>query len=351
MNTSHPLISVIIATFNSEQKLPACLDSIRKQNYPQDKFEILIMDGGSTDKTKEIAKKYGCKVIHNPKMVPAWAKYLAYLEAKGEYAIYIDSDEVIESTTSVKRKLQVFQENQNVHAVSGSGYKNPEGYPFLNNYINEFGDPFSFFIYKLSKDSRYFIPTMKKKYTIVKENENYIVLDFAHAKKLPIFELVAMSSMVDLTYLKKTFPEIKENPGLIPHFFNLLRSKDAHIAIIKNDAIIHYSSESMSKYYGKIVSRVKNNTFTPADEGYRGRDKFESPVGKLKKYLFIPYALTLVFPILDSAYLAVTRRNIGYFNHVKFTFFTGCQILYFYGLKLMHKTPELKGYGEVKVVQ
>ena len=261
MSGQEPLVSLIIATLNSEAKLPNTLDSIKKQKYPQDRLEILLMDGGSTDKTKDIAQKYGCKVIHNAKIVPAWAKYLAYLEAKGDYAVYIDSDEVIENDNSLNLKLKVFQENPNVHAVTGSGYKNPPDYPFLNNYINEFGDPFSFFIYRLSKDHRYFISNMKTSYTSVKETDDYILFDFTNTKKLPIFELVAMSSMVDLNYLKQNFPEIKDTPGLIPHLFNLLISKNTLIGITKNDAIIHYSSESMARYYGKILSRVKNNIF------------------------------------------------------------------------------------------
>lgn len=350
MEKDEPLISLVIATLNSESKLPNTLDSIKKQNYPQDKLEILLMDGGSTDKTKEIAEKYGCRIIHNPKVVPAWAKYLAYLEAKGDYAIYIDSDEVIENDNSLRLKLKAFQENPNVRAVTGSGYKNPDGYPFLNNYVNEFGDPFSFFIYRLSKDYRYFIDSMKKNYTVIKENNDYVIFDFSNTKKLPIFELVAMSSMVDLKYLKQNFPEIKDGPGLIPHLFNLLLSKGSYIGITKNDAVIHYSSETMEKYYGKIRSRVKNNIFTPADEGYRGRDSYETRLGKLKKYLFVPYAFSIIFPLIDAIYLAVTRKNWGYLSHVKLTVYTAYQILYFYVMKLTGKTPELKSYGEFKKV-
>ena len=54
---NYPLVSIMIATFNSEKVLPRTLEAIRAQTYPQDKLEILAIDGGSTDSTLEIAKK------------------------------------------------------------------------------------------------------------------------------------------------------------------------------------------------------------------------------------------------------------------------------------------------------
>lgn len=51
-------LSVVLATFNEERNLPECLDSVRDLAG-----EIIIVDGSSTDKTVEIAKRYGAKVI------------------------------------------------------------------------------------------------------------------------------------------------------------------------------------------------------------------------------------------------------------------------------------------------
>lgn len=51
-------LSIVLATFNEEKNLPGCLDSVRSLAD-----EIIIVDGSSRDKTVEIAKKYGAKVI------------------------------------------------------------------------------------------------------------------------------------------------------------------------------------------------------------------------------------------------------------------------------------------------
>lgn len=49
-------ISVIIPTYNRENILPICLDSLVKQEYPKSDFEIIIVDNNSKDNTKKFAK-------------------------------------------------------------------------------------------------------------------------------------------------------------------------------------------------------------------------------------------------------------------------------------------------------
>ena len=61
--SQRPLVSIVIATFNSQLTLPTVLDSIRKQNYPKNKIEILIIDGVSDDATISIARNFKCKRI------------------------------------------------------------------------------------------------------------------------------------------------------------------------------------------------------------------------------------------------------------------------------------------------
>ena len=58
-----PQISIIIPTLNAARVLEPCLKSIKKQSYK--KYEIIIADGGSSDNTLIIAKKYHCIVIKN----------------------------------------------------------------------------------------------------------------------------------------------------------------------------------------------------------------------------------------------------------------------------------------------
>lgn len=82
-------ISVVLATFNEEKNLGACLESVK--DIADD---IVIVDGSSTDKTVEIAKKYGARVVvtDNPPIFHI-NKQKAIDMAKHEWVLQLDADE------------------------------------------------------------------------------------------------------------------------------------------------------------------------------------------------------------------------------------------------------------------
>lgn len=57
-------VSVILTTKNEEKNIASCLESIKNQNYPSDKIEIIIVDNDSIDRTKKIALRYTDKVYN-----------------------------------------------------------------------------------------------------------------------------------------------------------------------------------------------------------------------------------------------------------------------------------------------
>jgi glycosyltransferase involved in cell wall biosynthesis len=340
-------ISIVVATFNSELTLPLVLQSIRNQSYAIKNIEILIIDGGSKDKTLKIAKKFHCKIVHNAHVEPLYAKYLGYIHAKGRYIAYIDHDEVMMNKNSLKEKLDIFQKHPEVKVVIASGYKSPKGYHVINRYINEFGEPFSFFMYRLSKNPEFFLPTMKKRYPVVRDTNKFTILNLADPARPPLIELTTAASMIDGNFFKATFPEIKKKYHLIPHLLHLLRSSYPYIAILKHDVLIHYSSDNFQKYIQKILWRVKNNIFyvaTIGASGFTGRQDFDERSVHFKKYFFILYALTLIFPVIDALYLMISRRDASYIVHIPFTFLTAIFIVYYVLLRFLGMKPLLMSY-------
>lgn len=85
-------ISIALATFNEEGNLARCLESVR-----QLASEIVIVDGTSSDKTVEIAKKFGAKVIvtDNPPIFHI-NKQKAIDACSGEWVLQLDADEVVD---------------------------------------------------------------------------------------------------------------------------------------------------------------------------------------------------------------------------------------------------------------
>ncbi len=85
------MISIIIPALNEENYLPRLLGSLEKQNLKD--YEIILADAGSKDRTIEIAKKYGCKVV--PGGLPAKGRNEGAKAARGDLFLFLDSDLVL----------------------------------------------------------------------------------------------------------------------------------------------------------------------------------------------------------------------------------------------------------------
>lgn len=342
-----PLISIVIPTYNSESTLELTLNSIRGQDYPKDKIQIIVVDGGSRDSTLKIAERFECVIINNPKTDIVNAELLGYKKASGEYLVGLAPDEVLENRNSLKLKTYAMKKSPNVRSVLPTGYKTPKEYSSINHYINEFGDPFSYFIYRDSKSYKYLIRDMKKKYVTVTEDHKCVLFSFDKNKKLPLIELWAGGCMIDLVFVKRQFPEILKSPSLIPLIFYLLLDKASLLAVTKNDPTTHYSSASISKYLKKIRSRVEFNVFkTPMGMGgYTGRQIYEHKRTRFEKYLFIPYSLSIVFPTIDSIYLSVTRKETIFLIHPFLCLYTAFLIIYLTMIKVLGVEYKVRLYG------
>lgn len=86
------LISVVITAFNEEKYLSKCLESLNNQTYPKNKFSITVVDNNSTDKTVEIAKKFGARVISEKRQGNMFALKHGMDDAKGDIIAVTDAD-------------------------------------------------------------------------------------------------------------------------------------------------------------------------------------------------------------------------------------------------------------------
>jgi glycosyltransferase involved in cell wall biosynthesis len=84
-------ISIVIPTYNSEKYLDQCLQSIFNQSYKN--FEVIVVDGYSTDKTQDILSRYRLRtILRKPKGEPD-AINLGMSLAAGDIVTYIDADD------------------------------------------------------------------------------------------------------------------------------------------------------------------------------------------------------------------------------------------------------------------
>ncbi len=84
--------SVVVPAYNAQDTLGKCLEAILSQTVPRDMYEVIVVDDGSTDRTEEVARQYGVKVLKQHHQGPATARNLGLREAKGAVILFTDAD-------------------------------------------------------------------------------------------------------------------------------------------------------------------------------------------------------------------------------------------------------------------
>ena len=117
----HPLVSIIIPSFNHGAYLPEAVDSVRQVLYPN--YEIVIVDDGSSDAiSRAVAEGYAndpdCKVILQENRGVAASRNVAINAAKGKYIIPLDADNKL-LPPYFQQGLAILEQNPNVGVVHG----------------------------------------------------------------------------------------------------------------------------------------------------------------------------------------------------------------------------------------
>lgn len=129
-----PSVSVVIPVLNSEKTLRVCLESVFSQDYPKSKYEVILVDGGSTDRTLEIAKRFPVRIVTELQRGRGRAYYRGLLEAKGEAIAFLDSDAYTEP--SWLREVSIELMKDPLVAIVYCSSKAPSNASFLQKCID-----------------------------------------------------------------------------------------------------------------------------------------------------------------------------------------------------------------------
>ncbi len=88
-------ISVVIPAYNEERYLGRCLQALHTQSYPASRFEIIVVDNGSTDATADIARRLGARVVSEPRKGVARARQTGFEAARSEIIASTDADTTV----------------------------------------------------------------------------------------------------------------------------------------------------------------------------------------------------------------------------------------------------------------
>jgi len=133
----YPFISVVITGKNSADTIEECLLSVIRNNYPPPRFEIIYVDGSSTDGTLEIVKRIG--ETYRDKVPIRWyvemgppgkSRNRGVLEAKGEIIAFTDSDVIVDENWLRNIARHLVGAGERVAGVGGPNLTPPTDPPF-----------------------------------------------------------------------------------------------------------------------------------------------------------------------------------------------------------------------------
>ena len=87
-----PFVSVAIITLNNKPTIERCLESIDDLDYPRDKYEIVVLDGGSSDGTLDLLQKFRVKQVIDRRPCRGAARNTAVKNCGGELIAFTDAD-------------------------------------------------------------------------------------------------------------------------------------------------------------------------------------------------------------------------------------------------------------------
>src|SRR6266536_1988125 len=116
-----PLVSIVTPSYNMARYLPVTIESVLSQDYPA--IEYIVVDGGSTDETREILDCYSGRLryVVGKDKGPSDAAHHGFLEAKGEIFAWLNADDIY-LPSAVRIGVEFLISHPDVDIVYGEGY-------------------------------------------------------------------------------------------------------------------------------------------------------------------------------------------------------------------------------------
>ena len=334
------IISIIMPTFNSEKTIKEALQSIRNQKFDQRMVEILVIDGGSTDKTLEIAQSFGATILNNEQREPEAAKTLGILNAKGIWGAFLDSDEAFLNIESFKNRISFLGDHKDIYYLATSGILNPGDATGVVCYSNYIGDPFSNFVYHHYNGYNR-VATGLKLFKNKKEDEG-VIFYFSKEDQLPLYD--AKGDFFSISMARECYEEATDKRNVAANLYDRLMNKTHCSAILFEDAIFHDSRMTIKIYASKLKWRVLNNLFGNENGvGFEARKNQESNSKlKLRQFIWILYCVSIIIPFIEGIILAVKNKKIFFVSHLLWNEYIFILIVYYSIRKILNIPPRRK---------
>ena len=305
-------ISFVLAILNADRTLEDCLNGILLQDYPSEHYEVIIVDGGSTDATLNIVGSYkkkirNLKLIKNPNKLSegrGMGKDLGIKKSKGEFIVLLDHDNLIYDKKWLEKMLYPFNDKNIMASQSMLEYKDSD--PIFLKYINAIGVEDAFAIpYSLVSQATIY-PTRFKlihnKYYACKLDPKNVLFGGANGCifRRRVFKIIR-------GYTR----DVNVSASMAEH--NMV------FAIVKDAKLHHKTGSSFWKFFKKkIVYFNRFLTYGFKEENFKWVPSELS--GKLRFGLRVFANLTLIMPSLFGLRQCLKTKKLFWLMHPFYLF-------------------------------
>lgn len=282
-------VTIVIPTYNNESTLNECLKSIANQDYPRKLFQVIIADGGSSDKTLVIAKKYGFKIINNPHRIEEKAKPLAISKhAKGEIIGFIDADNFLPDDKNwLKRMIAPFS-NKDICFSDTLAFEVRKSDDVITRYNALIGgdDPIASYL-RANDRLCYFNGRIVGDSKSITDRGDYYEIVYKKG-------FVPAAGSNGFFFRKELFHKVKNDPLNHTVFLRDLVNIGYDCVAKVKQGIIHKQDGSIKTFFRKKLRRVKRR-------GNMEIGRYSTyGINKFRMFLLALYILTVILPIKDA---------------------------------------------------
>lgn len=297
-----PFVSILIPTYNAEKHIERCLASLDKQTYPRDRNEVIVADGGSSDRTVEIVNQYGSvTVVQNIKRDAEIGKVVALQHSRGEIVALLDADNEIVQEDWLEKVVFPLVDDESLLGTD-SDILVKKGDYIANRYCTllRLEDPLVRCMAMLKRNSSC---EVKDSYTV----------RVIKPGRFPVFGACGFvwrkSALLAIgAYEAESFDEADFAVLVVDKGWN-------RIGNVEGCGMYHHHIETIGDFVRKRIRRGNEVIARRQRKQNAGQSLWVDRYGKLEFFVSVVFCVTVVGPLLESLVGFAQTRDVAWLLH------------------------------------